>query len=531
MVYASFCRTLDLNPYPLNESNLRLSAAYLAKTSLNVNSLLLHIDEIRLLVKELGIRILALNEIKLDTADVLSEAASRDSLEAADPPPLLPLPPLARTGRYITPRAYRPQDDADSPSLTGIRERSPICREEEPEGQLSLDDLPPLPGSSSDEDDQQFFSGNDGGDDDDDDDGDDGAPLGDNAGDASAVVSATVYDHSRDHEEEPVDHDVEEPVPSPPAAPSDAAPSDTSSSLPPVPDEILGTPRRRLVIQQRASPYARSPAPGPSRSLNSYVYIGDSSPDLPVPSPGWQRPISLSSGSDYLKLFRPGWRRPISLSSGSDYLNFHPGWALPNVDSGFDMPSTYHFSRQGSPSVPPSPRPASSLGATPPPPPPPPPPPAMPPPPPQSSSPSSSFSPYSSDATVVPYSPFPSSRSATPTQELNRENIERLQRVLSEPGSNVGHTLNAAADAAERAALSSLYSTAPSEAVPDRRKRPGPARQRVRSSPSSSSKSTVAGDVSPLPSAPSAPVDRHRHYMSEQMAEDFPPVPHQMKET
>ena len=34
--------------------------------SLNVNSLLLHIDEIRLLVKELGIHILALNETKLD---------------------------------------------------------------------------------------------------------------------------------------------------------------------------------------------------------------------------------------------------------------------------------------------------------------------------------------------------------------------------------------------------------------------------------------------------------------------------------
>ena len=34
--------------------------------SLNVNSLLLHIDEIRMLVNELGIHILALNENKLD---------------------------------------------------------------------------------------------------------------------------------------------------------------------------------------------------------------------------------------------------------------------------------------------------------------------------------------------------------------------------------------------------------------------------------------------------------------------------------
>ena len=34
--------------------------------SLNVNSLLLHVDEIRMLVKELGIHILALNETKLD---------------------------------------------------------------------------------------------------------------------------------------------------------------------------------------------------------------------------------------------------------------------------------------------------------------------------------------------------------------------------------------------------------------------------------------------------------------------------------
>ena len=34
--------------------------------SLNVNSLLLHIDEIRMLVNELGIHILALNETKLD---------------------------------------------------------------------------------------------------------------------------------------------------------------------------------------------------------------------------------------------------------------------------------------------------------------------------------------------------------------------------------------------------------------------------------------------------------------------------------
>ena len=34
--------------------------------SLNVNSLLLHIDEIPILVKELGIQILAINETKLD---------------------------------------------------------------------------------------------------------------------------------------------------------------------------------------------------------------------------------------------------------------------------------------------------------------------------------------------------------------------------------------------------------------------------------------------------------------------------------
>ena len=38
----------------------------MAIASLNVNSLLLHIDEIRMLVKELGIHILALNETKLD---------------------------------------------------------------------------------------------------------------------------------------------------------------------------------------------------------------------------------------------------------------------------------------------------------------------------------------------------------------------------------------------------------------------------------------------------------------------------------
>ena len=34
--------------------------------SLNVNSLMLHIDEIRLLIKELGIHILAINETKID---------------------------------------------------------------------------------------------------------------------------------------------------------------------------------------------------------------------------------------------------------------------------------------------------------------------------------------------------------------------------------------------------------------------------------------------------------------------------------
>ena len=33
---------------------------------LNVNSLMLHIDEIRLLIKELGIHILAINETKID---------------------------------------------------------------------------------------------------------------------------------------------------------------------------------------------------------------------------------------------------------------------------------------------------------------------------------------------------------------------------------------------------------------------------------------------------------------------------------
>ena len=36
--------------------------------SLNVNSLLLHIDEIRMLVNELGIHILAINETKLDNS-------------------------------------------------------------------------------------------------------------------------------------------------------------------------------------------------------------------------------------------------------------------------------------------------------------------------------------------------------------------------------------------------------------------------------------------------------------------------------
>ena len=35
-------------------------------TSLNVNSLVLHIDEIRVLVKELGIHILAITETELD---------------------------------------------------------------------------------------------------------------------------------------------------------------------------------------------------------------------------------------------------------------------------------------------------------------------------------------------------------------------------------------------------------------------------------------------------------------------------------
>ena len=34
--------------------------------SFNVNSLMLHIDEIRLLIKELGIHILAINETKID---------------------------------------------------------------------------------------------------------------------------------------------------------------------------------------------------------------------------------------------------------------------------------------------------------------------------------------------------------------------------------------------------------------------------------------------------------------------------------
>ena len=38
----------------------------MAIASLNVNSLLLHIDEIRMLVKDLGVHILAINETKLD---------------------------------------------------------------------------------------------------------------------------------------------------------------------------------------------------------------------------------------------------------------------------------------------------------------------------------------------------------------------------------------------------------------------------------------------------------------------------------
>ena len=38
----------------------------MAIASLNVNSLLLHIDEIRTLIKDLGIHILAINETKLD---------------------------------------------------------------------------------------------------------------------------------------------------------------------------------------------------------------------------------------------------------------------------------------------------------------------------------------------------------------------------------------------------------------------------------------------------------------------------------
>ena len=46
-----------LNPGILNIASI---------ASLNVNSLLLHIDEIRTLVKDLGIHILAINETKLD---------------------------------------------------------------------------------------------------------------------------------------------------------------------------------------------------------------------------------------------------------------------------------------------------------------------------------------------------------------------------------------------------------------------------------------------------------------------------------
>ena len=40
----------------------------MAIASLNVNSLLLDIDEIRMLVNELGIRVLAINETKLDNS-------------------------------------------------------------------------------------------------------------------------------------------------------------------------------------------------------------------------------------------------------------------------------------------------------------------------------------------------------------------------------------------------------------------------------------------------------------------------------
>ena len=46
-----------------NESELDVSPKI---ASVNVNSLLLHIDEIRTLVKDLGIHILAINETKLD---------------------------------------------------------------------------------------------------------------------------------------------------------------------------------------------------------------------------------------------------------------------------------------------------------------------------------------------------------------------------------------------------------------------------------------------------------------------------------
>ena len=45
--------------------------------SLNVNSLMLHIDEIRLLIKELGIHILAINETKIDK-DVHDDLVSID---------------------------------------------------------------------------------------------------------------------------------------------------------------------------------------------------------------------------------------------------------------------------------------------------------------------------------------------------------------------------------------------------------------------------------------------------------------------
>ena len=57
----------------------------MAIASLNVNSLLLHIDEIRTLVKNLGIHILAINETKLDgTIDVALVSIDGYSIKRRD---------------------------------------------------------------------------------------------------------------------------------------------------------------------------------------------------------------------------------------------------------------------------------------------------------------------------------------------------------------------------------------------------------------------------------------------------------------